>query len=389
MLDTFPSDATRLNVDRRLARALTRAAAATARLDQAVWRHPLLPAFLHRVRLDAVRRQSAVDGRAIDPWQLAATIEGLRLRLDGALRIVDRGAVLDAARHALNLHQGLCEPDFDQEGDVQRALAQLQAQDAATPLLAAAAGFRMWIEAGETRAAMRGALTRFWPHTRILRAPVPLTGAAAFHAEEDWSEAAWTCTFLEAVAVEAEDWLDLLFAMERAWRQARAAAADRRRNSRAALAIDVMAATPLISATTLANALGMSIKSACVLLDEFCANGVAIEVTHRSARRLFGLSGLAPIRDVVAPPRRPEPGRGRGRPPHPAAEAPRELPPLPPIHPLQQPTIDYSALEAAMRVVDEAVRHARHSIAAFHAIAADASPIAGPAASPDLAFPDD
>jgi hypothetical protein len=375
MLDSSPTAATRLNVDRRFARALTRAAAATARLDQAVWHHPLLPAFLHRVRLDAVRRQSAVDGRAIDPWQLAATIEGLRLRLDGALRIVDRGAVLDAARHALNLHQWLCEPDFDQEGEVQRALAQLQAQLQAqggvTPLLAAAAGFRAWVETGETRAAMRGALARFWTHTHILRAPVPLTGAAAFRAEEDWSEAAWTCTFLEAVAVEAEDWLDLLFAMDRAWRQARAAAAaGRRRNSRAALPIDVMAAAPLISATTLANALGMSIKSACVLLDQFCANGIAIEVTHRSARRLFGLGGLAPIRDVVAPPRRPEPGRGRGRPPHPAAEIPAELPPLPPIRQFQPPPIDYAALEAAMRVVDDAVRKARHSLAALGTVSA-------------------
>ncbi len=42
--------------------ALAGAAAAIARLDQAVAGHPLRQAFLYRVRLDAVRRQAAVDG---------------------------------------------------------------------------------------------------------------------------------------------------------------------------------------------------------------------------------------------------------------------------------------------------------------------------------------
>ncbi len=42
---------------------------------------------------------------------------------------------------------------------------------------------------------------------------------------------------------------------------ARAAAAGPRSTSRAGLAIDVLAAAPLLSATTLARAIGMSIKS--------------------------------------------------------------------------------------------------------------------------------
>jgi hypothetical protein len=33
-------------------------------------------------RLEAVRRQAAADGRAIDPWHLAAVIEGIRFRMD-------------------------------------------------------------------------------------------------------------------------------------------------------------------------------------------------------------------------------------------------------------------------------------------------------------------
>ena len=43
----------------------------------------------------------------------------------------------------------------------------------------------------------------------------------------------------------------------------------------------------------------MAVKNATLLLDDFCAAGIAIEVAHRSKRRLFGLTGLAPLRDVV------------------------------------------------------------------------------------------
>ena len=58
-------------------------------------------------------------------------LEGLRLRMDHALRIIDRGMILEAARHALRLHAWLTSPDFDQEGDIQRAEAALATQSAA------------------------------------------------------------------------------------------------------------------------------------------------------------------------------------------------------------------------------------------------------------------
>ena len=366
MLDELLTASTTLHFDPALAQALTRAAAAMARIDQALGSHPLLPAFLHRVRLDAVRRQAAVDGSGIDPWHLAAAIEGLRLRLDGADRIADRGAILDATRHALALHQWLQEPDLQQEVEVQRAGKLLDAQTGPVPLLAAAAGFRAWIAAGEARPAMRGALVRFWVRSRLLRAPVPLTGAAAFRVEQDWAPGPWTVAFLHALAGEAEAWLDLLFDMDRTWLEARRRIGRRRSNSRAPLAIDVMAATPLISATTLAGAIGMSIKNAGVLLERFCADAVAVEVTHRSARRLFGLCGLAPLREAVRPPRRPEPGRGRGRPRIPP-QAPDPEPPAapPPLARFERPAIDYSALDAAMAFADQTIRRTRHRLAAL------------------------
>ena len=258
------------HLDPALAGALARAAGAFARLDQALGSHPLLPAFLHRVRLDAVRHQAAADGQAIDPWHLAAVLEGLRLRMDGALRIIDRGAILAAARHALDLHQWLMAPDFDQEGEIQRAEQVLAAAAASggTSLLAAATGCAHGsavTEAGGTRPPIRAALIRFWVTQRLLRAPVPLTGARALRADTPWQRDMWVPAFLTALADEAADALALLVAMERAWFAARRAVAGRRRNSRAAAAVDILAAAPLLSATSLAAGLGMAVKNATLL----------------------------------------------------------------------------------------------------------------------------
>ena len=102
--------------------ALERAAGALARLDQALSMHPLRGAFLYRFRLDAVRRQAMVDGQMIEPWHLAALLEGVRLRMDPWLSLAERGDIFDAARHAFSMHQWIVEPDFDQEGEIQVAM---------------------------------------------------------------------------------------------------------------------------------------------------------------------------------------------------------------------------------------------------------------------------
>lgn len=201
MFDTAPQLAT--TPGPALAGALARVAAAVARLDQALMGHPLAAAFLHRARLDAVRRQAAVDGQLIDPWHLAAVLEGLRLRMEGELRIIDRGAIIEAARHALVLHQWLHEPDFDQEGEVQAAEAALAAaataDDRGAPLLAAAHWLHAWLDEGRGRAPARGALVRLWRKQGLLRAPVPLTGAAALRADAPWTPVEWVPVFLPCV----------------------------------------------------------------------------------------------------------------------------------------------------------------------------------------------
>ncbi|MEA2768809.1 MAG: hypothetical protein QOD93_1771, partial [Acetobacteraceae bacterium] len=89
----------------------TRAAGAIARLDQALAFHPLRPAVLYRARLEAARHAAAVDGTGIDPWHLAAVLEGLRLRMDPSLAMRDRGSLFEAARHACDQYQWLVTPD--------------------------------------------------------------------------------------------------------------------------------------------------------------------------------------------------------------------------------------------------------------------------------------
>jgi len=194
---------------------------------------------------------------------------------------------------------------------------------------------------------------------------VPLTGAAALRPDTPWEPAAWTPAFLDAVADEAEDALLLLASLERAWRAARSSLAGRRRNSRAAAAVDILAAAPLVSASTLATGLGMAVNNAAALLDSFCAGGIAVEVTHRSKRRLFGLAGLAPLRDGVAPPKRPMPGRGRGRPPIlPDEDTVAPLPALPAL-PEPPPTrrdrqdFDYGEIETWMVNTEQTIRRTR------------------------------
>ena len=152
--------------------------------------------------------------------------------------------------------------------------------------------------------------------------------------------------------------------LERAWFAARAAVAGRRRNSHAAAAVDVLAAVPLISATSLAAGLGIAVKNAIRLLDGLVDAGVAVEVTHRSKRRLFGLKAMAPLAEAVRPPYRPEPGRGRGRPPILAVEDDVAGPPLPlpPLTPIERRSFDYSDLEHCMAQLDLVLRQTRRSL---------------------------
>ncbi len=127
--------------------------------------------------------------------------------------------------------------------------------------------------------------------------------------------------------------------------------------------MDILAAAPLVSATSLAAGLGMAVKNAAELLEEFRRAGIAVEITHRSKRRLYGLTGVAPLREVVRPPDRPDPTRGRGRPrldqpDDPADSVVLPMPPAP-LTPVDRRQFDYSDLEYWMAHMDQTIRHTR------------------------------
>jgi hypothetical protein len=184
-------------------------------------------------------------------------------------------------------------------------------------------------------------------------------------ADAPTEKSAWLTAFLEALASEALDYHQLLIDLEREWFSARGGVAGRRRNSRAAMAVDVLAAAPLLSATTLAKAIGMSIRSATDLLDEFVRDELVVEVTHRAKRRLFAIRGLTPLRDEIAPPRRPLPGRPPGRPrlDRPEDEVLEPVPtPAPALSPIIRKAIDYSDLETWMAHADAVIRQTKRNL---------------------------
>jgi hypothetical protein len=352
-----------------VAGAVEHAAGLIARLDSALVAHPLRSAWAWRAGLDAIRRQAAIDGKMIDPWHLAALIEGVRLRLDHTPALIDRGLLFAAARHALDLHRWFSAPDETQRQAIRAAADHLATVgEAFSPLLGAAFAVHAWLDKGAARPPIRAALAVYWQARAVTALPCPLlTGAAALGADIPWSRDDWIVHFLAALAEEAVDGAALLARLERSWFAARAAVAGRRRDSRAAAAIDILAAAPLVSATTLGQALGMATNNATRLLDGFVRLGVARELTHRSKRRLYGLNHLAPLRDAAAPPRRPMPGRRPGRPRAGpigdfeaySSETTPGLAPSPPPSPLARREFDFTEIDRLLDLTDQAIRRAQ------------------------------
>ena len=192
-----------------------------------------------------------------------------------------------------------------------------------------------------------------------------MTGAQAFSATPRPTEL-WTAEFLAALAEEAEAGIALLRRLERQWLGARAAIRGQRRDSHAAVAIDILAAAPIVSATSLAHSLDIAIKNAAALLNVFVARGIAIEVTHRSKRRLFGLKHLAPLRETAALPRRALRHRGRGtlgpiRGAEDAVAADGAPPAAEPLQltPLERKEFEFNDLDDWMREADQLIRRSQ------------------------------
>lgn len=338
-----------------VATVLGRAALRCGQLDQQINAHPLRDVVLFRSRLEAARNCAAVDGFLVDPWHLAAVLEGLRPRIRGR-DAFERGTEVDAVQAAFEQYQWLAKPTGRQREAIAEATAVINSMTQNMgPFLGGALAFRQWIEAGQGRAPFRGALMAMWREHGVLRTPLPLTGAMAFRSGTSWAVRTWVPRWLEAIEDEAEVIRVVARTLEASWRAARLQAGGQRRTSRALAAIDVIAAHPVISATTLAARLSMSIKAACQLLERFVENGLIVEVTHRSARRLFALRDMSPLRETVQPRAKVVAGRKRGRPRASAIEDDMNVEntgSVQDFRPLERWTPDYSELEAAMAGID-------------------------------------
>jgi len=268
---------------------LTWATKAMTRLDYALGNHPLQETALYRLRLEAVRQMTSVDGAVLDPVHLAATLQGLRLQLSSD-NPWERADIIDATNAGFTLHQALTRPTQAQRIEIAGALVSLRSQPKGYgPLLASALAFHAWLDQGQTRLPMRAALGRFWIKRGLTRHALPLTGAAALRADISFERSVWVQTFFQALTEEATQSLDRLRALERVWRHARKSVAGQRRTSRAQEAIDMLASRPVITAAYLAATLGISTTAAHGLLNRFVEDGFARETTGRSAWRLYSL----------------------------------------------------------------------------------------------------
>ena len=367
-----------LLVSGRIVTALEAAAVAVGRLDAALAGNPLRRAWTFWSELDAARRHAEADGRRVDLFRLAAHLHGLPLRLGDTASAPERGREIAGLNYAIDLRSWMAAPDPEQVRLRDIALDSLRAEDRGQPVLAAAArGMLNWLAGQGSRPAIRTAVPLYLRDRGItIHALAAVTGGDALRAGPDDPDG-FTVRFLETVQREAAEGRDLLLTMEREWREARLRVDHRagaRSNSRLPAAVDLLAASPLLSISALAEALGCSVEGASRMLDSLVQLEVAAEVTGRTgrgARRLYGLKRLLPIRAETTAVRRRSRGGQRGRPKRvltaPFAEladdsgAAGVTPDAEPVEPVRLAAVsfDFDALDRLIAAADERTRGVR------------------------------
>lgn len=334
-------------------RQLIGCTAAIVRLDQRLTMHPLLHAFLFRSRLDAIERQAAVDGEVVDPFRLVAVLEGLPLCQPDSPE--DRMLQHDASWCAYDLYAWLAHPGGRRQRSINAALRAIEGEDPDQGiLLQAAEAYYRWIwKRNRRRAPMRAALVTAWQNAGLFAAPVPLTAPAAFRPDAPTDRIEWIADFLHELQLEAVRFDDLLSRMEYAWTFARRAVRGQRSTNRAGLVVDLLMLHPLASATGIAHCTGLSINAALQILERLQDQGIVVEVTNRSARRLFAMRAFEGISDCIRPPQRRS--RGKTTRDEPEIASSSFSPVLKRIQRDELPPLDYTDLDQALAAADRAV----------------------------------
>ncbi|QQP93863.1 hypothetical protein IGS68_34665 (plasmid) [Skermanella sp. TT6] len=358
--------------------ALEDAAIAVGRLDASLAGNPLRRAWTFWSELDTARRHAEADGRKVDLFRLAAHLHGLPLRLGDTASAPERGREIAGLNYAVWLRSWMAAPDPEQQHLRDIALDSLRnCGGGQSALVATAQGMLAWLAGQGSRPAIRAAVPLYLRDRAItIHTLAAITGGDALRAGPDDPDG-FTVRFLDAVQREAADGRDLLLTMEREWRGARLRVDHRagaRSNSRLPAAVDLLAASPLLSISALAEALNCSVEGASRMLETLVQLEVAAEITGRTgrgARRLYGLRRLLPIRAETTAVRRRARGGQRGRPkrvlippfaglvdePR-AAEVTPDAEPAEPAR-LAAVSFDFDALDRLVAAADERTRGVR------------------------------
>lgn len=163
-----------------------------------------------------------------------------------------------------------------------------------TPLIGAAGFLGIWHRSGAADllgGATGRALAGAWMRREVPSAPGSFLPAIGFlgHAA-DWHPSTgprWAVSVLEA-SIRGADWgAKLLASLRRAEKRLKAASADDRSHSRLPALLDLLIATPAISARQAAEALAITPMSARRLFDRLATQNLVREITGRGAFRLY------------------------------------------------------------------------------------------------------
>lgn len=275
---------------------IERTAAALGRLGRVLVDHPLAEPWAQRMRIRSVIVELAGEGHPVDETRFLGSLAGAPLRYDPISARAEQRAC--AAYR-----------DWGAAGDVAtRFAAGVVTAGRGSILYHTGGAIFDWLHEGGDRAVVRVGVGLVLQRSRLLAAPAPFFGAAAFRSE--CPRAVFVERWVRALGSEALDGLDLLQEIGRRQRGLVQAVGHRRADSRLHEAGSYLVAAGVMSPARLARLLGISTRGASGLLAELVACGFARELTRRGSHKLYEVADGGLGRQVG----RPTVSLARGRP---------------------------------------------------------------------------
>jgi len=142
------------------------------------------------------------------------------------------------------------------------------------------------------------ALSRFLARRGCVSQPWPcLAGIVRGHDRKPIT--IWLGAFLEALAREADDGVDVMIKLRLSWMRWCRAIGPHRRQSRMPQLLALAATQPAVTPAMAARALGCTTRGAALLLEELVRCGVLVEATRRRTWKLFVTDDSSLVRSHV------------------------------------------------------------------------------------------